>query len=40
MKLGELLEALDEFTAASRTNVTVMVSADAADAPASVAKFM
>ena len=40
VKLGELLEALDEFTAASRTNVTVMVSADAADAPASVAKFM
>ena len=40
VKLGELLEKLDKFTAASQTNVTVMVSADAADAPASVAKFI
>lgn len=39
-ELGKLLEGLDKFTAASQTNVTVMVSADAADAPASVAKFM
>jgi len=39
-ELGKLLEGLDKFTAASQTNVTVMVSADASDAPASVAKFM
>ena len=40
VKLGEFLEKLDKFTAASQTSVTVMVSADAADAPASVSKFM
>ena len=38
--LGKLLEALDKFTEASKTSVTVMVSAEPADAPESVVKYM
>lgn len=38
--LGKLLNSLEEFTAASKTSVTVMVSAEAADAPESVVKYM
>ena len=39
-ELGKLLEKMEKFTAASQTNVTVMVSADAADAPANVVKYL
>ncbi|MBQ6947356.1 MAG: hypothetical protein IJN42_04835 [Clostridia bacterium] len=38
--LGKLLNELDKFTEASKTSVTVMVSAEPADAPESVVKFM
>ena len=39
-ELGKLLGVLDEFTAASQTSVTVMVSADPATAPESVVKYI
>lgn len=39
-ELGKLLGELEKFTDASKTSVTVMVSADAADAPESVVKYM
>lgn len=39
-ELGKLLEKMEKFTAASQTNITVMVSADAADAPANVVKYL
>ena len=38
--LGKLLGELEKFTAASKTSVTVMVSAEAAAAPESVVKYM
>ncbi len=38
--LGKLLENLEKFTETSKTNVTVMVSASADDAPESVLKFV
>lgn len=38
--LGKLLEELEKFTETSKTNVTVMVSADPADAPESILKFI
>ena len=39
-ELGKLLGNLEKFTEASKTAVTVMVSADAGDAPESVVKYM
>ena len=38
--LGKLLGEFEKFTAASKTSVTVMVSAEAAAAPESVVKYM
>jgi hypothetical protein len=38
--LGVLLEKLDKFTEASKTAVTVMVSADPNEAPESVVKYV
>ena len=37
--LGAMLERLEKFTAANDASVTVMVSADASEAPESVTKF-
>lgn len=39
-ELGKLLDVLDKFTQASKTAVTVMVSAEVSTAPESVTKFM
>lgn len=38
--LGKLLGEIEKFTEASKTSVTVMVSAEAATAPESVTKYM
>lgn len=39
-KLGVFLSEIEKFTAASKTSVTVMVSAEPTDAPESVTKYM